>query len=132
MKYGFDIIEKKIIVKPQLKGVDRAREFKFLLDTGASQSIIDEQVAIQLGFDLKKLEQGNRLMTAGGGISSKKLKLPKITFFGKDFSNFNVNVVKFPLQMLFVIEGIIGMDFLLRFKNLKLDFVQKTAETDSD
>ena len=132
MKYNFSIIEKKIIITPVIKGVDEDVEFQFLIDTGATQSIIDERVAIRLGFDLNKLDKGDSLMTAGGRINSKKLKLPKITCLGKEFSNFNVNVVKFPFQTLLVVEGIIGMDFLLRFKNLKFDFIQKTIETEND
>ena len=105
---------------------------KFLIDTGATLSLIDEQVVTRLGFDINKLDKGDRLMSPGGGLNSKRLKLPKLTLFGKDFSNFNVNVIKFPFQTLFVVEGIIGMDFLLRFKTLKFDFVQKTIETDSE
>ena len=32
MKYKFDIIEKKIIVKPEIKGINESMEFQFLID----------------------------------------------------------------------------------------------------
>ena len=128
MKYDIEIIERKIIIRPEIKGVDKFRKFKFLLDTGATQSIIDEQVVTQLGFDVNKLDKGDRLMSPGGGINSKKIKLPQLNLFGKEFLNYKVNVIKFPLQMMITIEGIIGMDFLLRFKNLNFDFDKQTIE----
>ena len=104
-------------------------KFKFILDTGASKSVIDESVARQLGFELYKLQKGDRLMTAGGGVNSKILKLPKINLFGKDFINFEVNVLKFPSQITYFADGLIGMDFLLQFENIKIDFEKKVIET---
>jgi predicted aspartyl protease len=129
MTHDFDIIRRKIIVKPTIKGINDYREFKFVLDTGASKSIVDEQVAIRLGFDLKRLTSGDRLMTVGGGISSKMLSLPKLSLFGKDCINFKVDVVKLPLQILPFAVGIIGMDFLLQFQTIKFDFDAKKIET---
>jgi hypothetical protein len=48
--------------------------------------------------------------------------------FGKDLINFGVNVIKFPLQITLLADGLIGMDFLLQFKNIKFDFDAKTIE----
>ena len=48
----------------------------FILDTGASKTVIDNDAFSRLGFDLKHLKDGDRLMTASGVISSKILKLP--------------------------------------------------------
>ena len=68
-------------------------------------------------------------MTAGGGIHSKILSLPKFSLFGKDRLNFEVNVMKFPFQITLLADGVVGMDFLLHFKNIKFDFDTKTIET---
>ena len=102
---------------------------KFILDTGASKSIIDEGAAIRLGFDIERLKSGDRLTTIGGGIYSKILKLPKLSLFGKDMVNFEVNVLNMPSQVLYFADGLIGMDFLLQFKNIKFDFDEKIIET---
>ena len=68
-------------------------------------------------------------MTAGGAIHSKVLKLPKLSLLGKDFVDFEVSVINFPLQITLLADGLIGMDFLLQFKNIKFDFEAKTIET---
>jgi len=129
MKYDFLIDKRKIIVTAQIKGINDFREFEFILDTGASKSIIDESTATRLGFDLKRLKTGDRLMTAGGGVYSKILKLPKLSLFGKDLINFEVNILKMPPQITYFADGLIGMDFLLQFENIKFDFVEKVIET---
>ena len=127
MKHPFALSKKKLIVLATIKGIETEKSFKFILDTGASKSIIDESVAISLGFDLKKLES-ERLTTIGGGKNSKKLKLPTLSLFGKDMSDFEVNVLEIPYQITFFAEGLIGMDFLLQFENIKFDFVGRTIE----
>ena len=90
--------------------------------------VIDSKVALALGFDLCKLEN-ERLTTVGGGANSKILKLPKFSLFGKDMVDFEVNVLDIPPQILYFADGLIGMDFLLQFKNIKFDFDKKTIET---
>ena len=129
MKYEMLIERRKIIVSAEIKGINDVVDFKFILDTGASITVIDDDAVNRLGFDLKRLKTGDRLMTAGGGVNSKILQLPKISLFGKDLVNFEVNVLKFPLQITHFVDGLIGMDFLLQFKNIKFDFEEKTIET---
>ena len=70
MKYPFSLDKRKIIVFVTIQGFEIEKPFKFILDTGASKSIIDETVAVSLGFDLKKLNT-ERLTTIGGGKNSK-------------------------------------------------------------
>ena len=129
MTHELLIEKRKIIIFATIKGISDVSSFKFILDTGASKTIISESVAISLGFDLNRLKNGERLMTAGGGIYSKILKLPKFSLFGKDIVNYEVNVIKFPPQITLLADGVIGMDFLLQFKNIKFDFDAKTIET---
>ena len=128
MKYNISIDKRKIIVTAQIKGINDYMDCKLILDTGASKSIIDDGAAIRLGFDLKRLTK-DRLMTVNGGINSKILKLPKLNLFGKEFVNFEVSVLNIPPQILYFAHGLIGMDFLLQFKNMKLNFDEKIIET---
>jgi len=123
------IKKRKIIVSATIEGVNDSIDFNFILDTGATITLIDEEVARKIGFELFRLEKGDRLMTAGGAIHSKKLKLPKFRLFGKEMVNFEVNVIKIPLQITLLADGVIGMDFLLRFKNIKFNFDERTIET---
>jgi clan AA aspartic protease (TIGR02281 family) len=129
MKYELLIDKRRIIVFAQIKGINDLVEFKFILDTGASKTVIGEWVALRLGFDLKRLTTGDKLTTVGGGIHSKILNLPKLSLFGKDLENFEVNVLNMPPQILYFADGLIGMDFLLQFKNIKFDFDKKIIET---
>ena len=129
MKHEFCINKRKIIVTAEIKGINDHRDFQFILDTGASKSVIGENAVIRLGFDLKRLKAGDRMMTAGGGVNSKILKLPKFNLFGKDLVNFEVSVIKMPPQITHFADGLIGMDFLLQFENIKFDFTEKVIET---
>ena len=130
MKYDLLIENRKIIVTATIEGVNESMDFDFIIDTGATKSLIDEDTAIRLGYELRKLEKGDRLMTAGGATHSKILKLPKFNLFGKDVVDFEVNVIKFPMQITLVADGLIGMDFLLQFKNIKFNFDEKNVETE--
>ena len=130
MKHQLLIEDRKIIVFATIRGVKEDRILKFILDTGATKSLISESGAQRLGFQLFRLQRGDRLMTAGGAIQSKILELPKFSLFGKDVDNFEVNVIKFPLQITLIADGLIGMDFLLKFQNIKFDFDAKTVETE--
>ena len=129
MTYDFSIYKRSIIVSAPIKGVNDTIDVDFILDTGASKSIIDTGAAINLGFDLKRLKIGDKLMTANGSVNSKILKLPKFSLFGKDLVNFEVNVLDMPTQITYIADGLLGMDFLLQFNNVKFDFVQKIIET---
>ena len=129
MKHEVVIDKRRIIVTSQIKGINGFRKLKFILDTGATKSIIDEGAAIRLGFDIKRLKSGDRLTTIGGGINSKILRLPKLSLFEKEMINFEVNVLNLSPQILYLTDGLIGMDFLLQFKNIKFDFDEKIIET---
>ena len=129
MTCEFSIYRRSIIVKAQIKGVEEARNVTFLLDTGASKTIIDDHTVKRLGFDLKRLKTGDRLMTANGGISSKILELPKFSLFGKEMVNFEASVLKMPPQITYFADGLLGMDFLLQFESIKFDFEKKVIET---
>jgi len=128
MMHKFLIEKRRIIVFAKVQGINDTMEFKFILDTGATKTIVSQQVAIMLGYDLKKLQKGDSLMTAGGSTNSKILNLPKLSLFGKDMINFEVSVLDLPLQITYFVDGLIGMDFLLKFKNIKFDFDAKTIE----
>ena len=129
MKHNIIIEKRKIIVVAQIKGVNDFGSIKLILDTGASKTIIDEDVVRRLGFDLYRLRPGDRLMTAGGGVSSKILKLPQFSLFDKKLTNFEVNVFKIAPQITYYVDGLVGMDFLLKFNNIRFDFEAKTVET---
>ena len=129
MTFDFSFYRRSIIVKAQITGVKETRNVTFLLDTGASKTIIDNDAAKRLGFDLKQFKTGDRLMTANGGVTSKTLELPNFSLLGKDLVNFEVNVLTLPAQITYFADGLLGMDFLLQFDSIKFDFEKKIIET---
>ena len=129
MTHELLIEKRKLLVYAIIECVSDSKELKFILDTGSTKTIIDDDAVTRLGYQLFRLETGDRLTTASGKVHSKILKLPKFSLFGKDLINFEASVIKFPLQITLLADGLLGMDFLLKFKNLKFDFEAKTIET---
>ena len=125
MTHDFELDSKRIIV---FAHINDSRRIKLILDTGASISVLDESTVARLGFDLKKLDNGDRLATAGGNINSKIIRLPRFSLFGKEVINFEMNVLSLPTQISYFADGLIGMDFLLEFESIKFDFDKKEVE----
>jgi clan AA aspartic protease (TIGR02281 family) len=129
MKQEFIIDKRKIIIEAEITGIEGINDrFKFILDTGATVTVVDKSLARSLGFDLSKTET-LQLATVGGRITANILKLPKISLFGKDVKNFEVNFVDLSPQITLLADGLIGFDFLSKFSEIKIDFKQKIIET---
>jgi len=47
MKHVFSVEKRKIIVVTQIKGVNDLMDLKFILDTGASKTVIDDGAVLQ-------------------------------------------------------------------------------------
>ena len=128
MKHDFIVDKRKIIVDTKMadiKGINR--DFKFILDTGATTSVIDKSVANFLKLNLHKAET-QQLATIGGKINANVIKLPKINLLGKDFINFKVDIVDLPFQITLFADGLIGFDFLSKFSEIKIDFKKQIIE----
>ena len=113
MTHELLIEKKKLLVYAMIEGVSDSKELKFILDTGSTKTIIDDDAVSRLGYQLFRLESGDRLTTASGKVHSRILKLPKFSLFGKEKVNFEVSVIKFPFQITLIADGLLGMDFLL-------------------
>jgi len=125
MKFKLTIEKEKIIVEPLITIKEDTRKFRFILDTGAVKTAIDKSVA-----DILRLQcyTSDNLITAGGKIKAQEAKIPKIELFGKELSDIVVNVIEFPYQITIFADGLIGMDFLKKFKHLNFDFENESIE----
>ena len=130
MTHNIVLDNRRIIVFADIKGLKDTKSIKLILDTGASISVLDEDAVALLGFDSKKLDKGDRLTTAGGNINSKIIRLPRFSLFGKNVTNFEMNVLSLPTQVSYFADGLIGMDFLLEFESIKFDFDKKIVEVE--
>ena len=130
MTHNIVLDNRRIIVFADIKGLKDTKSIKLILDTGASISVLDEDAVALLGFDSRKLDKGDRLTTAGGNINSKIIRLPRFSLFGKNVTNFEMNVLSLPTQVSYFADGLIGMDFLLEFESIKFDFDKKIVEVE--
>ena len=126
--HSFTLERRKIIVTATLKGPNDMYNYRFILDTGAGSSIIDESVAISLGYHLYNIPKSETFITAGGRINARLVNLHKLTLFDKTIPNFKVGVVRLPMQIL--VDGLIGMDFLQNFQRLQIHFDRQEIEAE--
>ena len=124
----FEFEKRKIIITATLKGPYTTLDFRFLLDTGAGTTVISDNVASVLGYDMRKIHTSQTFVTAGGRVNAKMIQLHKITMLGKQMPNFTVCVIPLPYQVLAYANGLIGVDFLQQLKKIKIDFDTKEIE----
>jgi clan AA aspartic protease (TIGR02281 family) len=124
----FTLEKRRIIVSVYVKGPKDALQFRFILDTGASMTVLSESAASAVGFDLSKVCQIESFVTAGGRVKAKMIQLHKIEMFGKAIPNFAVCVIPLPYQVLTYVNGLVGVDFLQHLKKLNIHFDTKEIE----
>ncbi|GHT17415.1 hypothetical protein FACS189429_1450 [Bacteroidia bacterium] len=127
MRYNFIYNKRKIIVEVTIKINNEIKKLNFIVDIGASTSVIDEDTARFLGFSADKLEKAN-YHTAGGRTSGKILKLPSFGIFNEVFYNCEIAIINLSPFVTFYCEGLIGNDILEKLKKLKIDCIEKTIE----
>lgn len=109
---------------PFVKVMINNKDFNFMVDTGASNCYIDDNIISD--FNCEKLEENN-IITASGDIQkSNKVKLQfkvlnlvvNCNFQAYDMSKINDSYIKHNLPK---IDGILGIDFLRTIK-ANIDF----------
>jgi hypothetical protein len=110
----FTTYDRHIYLPVRLLGSDE--EFLFMVDSGASMTVIDSTLAAHMGFPL-----GERLMGAGAG-GTADFYMTRINGFSIEGVSFTEQtVISYPISDLidrFVdieVAGILGFDFLSRF-----------------
>ncbi len=108
--YGID---KRLILVPVIlsspQGTVRAR---FVLDTGASHTIIDYRIAESIGYSSKNAIAPSRVSSAAGKEEGFRLHIAAFETLGKRIENFEVACHALLEQG---VEGLLGMTFLERF-----------------
>jgi clan AA aspartic protease (TIGR02281 family) len=96
--------------------------YKFLLDTGATNSILSSQVADQLGLPAHSRAT---LLTAGGNLLVT-VRTVKIMQIGNiQITNMDIAVADADLFKQLHVDGIIGADYLKQFK-VSIDYAHRT------
>ncbi len=96
--------------------------YQILVDTGASITVIEPDLALRLGT------RGGRLLNlsgVGGGIQSEQVKLDEISIGGAIQKEFMVAAHAIEATKVLGVIGLLGQDFLGRYR-MELDSVAKT------
>ncbi len=87
------------------------RMVRFLIDTGASDVVLNLKDARKIGLDPKKLQFNKRYNTANGVVLGASVKLEEVSLGGVIFYNVDASVNSANLDI-----SLLGMDFLKKFR----------------
>ncbi len=124
MKYHFDPNGSFIAVEVVLVGPLAFGKTIFALDTGATQTGVDESILGRLGFGPSMAVRKLQVATAGGQTKMFEYRLPVLSALGLDVHDFDVLAVDLSASSF---DGVLGMDFF-RDKVLTIDFRNATIE----
>jgi len=125
----FHLKYRKIPITVSIKGNEGIRDFRFIIDTGASYSIINEKILKPIGYsknDFFKTERLNGF--AGNSIVVDFLKVKTFNCLGLIRRNFEIGAMEFSPRAFY--DGILGIDFFLNH-TLCIDFKKGKVKLDS-
>jgi predicted aspartyl protease len=105
-----------LIVVPVM--INEHGPYKFLLDTGATKTILSKDVAESLGLPGGKLQ---RLLSAGGDLLVTIRTLNTLRLGGTRAENVEIAVGNLSLMKTLHVEGLLGGDYLRLFK-ISIDY----------
>ena len=101
-----DVEYRSIIENVKIKN----QEVRFMIDTGASDVVIDEKIASKLGYDLKKINYNKVFQTANGQSYGASISFDEVDVSGIKFYNVQASITNSDLVI-----PLLGMSFLQKF-----------------
>jgi aspartyl protease family protein len=89
---------------------------RFLVDTGASTTVLDRDDAIRAGIDPSRLSFNQRFRTANGIVLGASVTLPRVTIGPVALSGVRASVNGAPLS-----SSLLGVSTLERFRSWKVE-----------
>lgn len=86
------------------------KNIRFMIDTGASETVIDKKVAIDIGIDFKNIYYDKIFKTANGQVRGASINIDEIDVSGMKFYNVEASITESDLSV-----PLLGMSFLKRF-----------------
>jgi predicted aspartyl protease len=119
--FPFDPTQPKILVQAKFTGPGQTVAVEFILDTGASDTFVDESWIALAGYTQAHATSQHQVLTGGGQITVLEVPLLSITVLGQTRTSFPVLAHSFPPGTSH--DGVLGLDFL-RGNVLTIDFVK--------
>lgn len=119
MKIEFDPKQGLIIIPTRLHGSQGDTIVRLALDTGATNSMINWDVAVLLGYDPASVKERIQITTGSGVEFAPRIVIKKIDVIGRSLENFPVLCHTLPPSA--TVDGLLGLDFF-RGERLVLDF----------
>jgi predicted aspartyl protease len=116
---SFNFVRESLVVIPVL--LNGRGPYRFLVDTGATHSIMAGHVAAELNLPAGKSET---LITAGGRVPVSICSIETIQIGGLRIAQTQIAVMSTDLLSALHVDGIIGADYLKQFK-ISIDYTHR-------
>ncbi len=116
------VVGNHVFVPVTLGHGDRTVQATLILDTGASITLINREVAERLNIDLARAQRGRVQVVGGGMVDVWVARLDRITAGPQTKNGITVAVVDSNGDVPF--DGLLGMNFLRSF-NYRIDFANQ-------
>ena len=118
-RIGFSFVRDSLVVVPVI--LNGHGTYRFLLDTGATHSILSSRVADQLNIPAGRSES---LITAAGSVPVTIRTMETVQIGNVRIIQMQIAVADFELLRVLHVDGIIGADYLRQFK-VSIDYTQR-------
>ena len=119
MVFPLDPSADTIILPARVFGPTRELLLRLLLDTGATHSMLNREIASTLGYNLARAGNLIRTITASGVVFAPQVVLQSIEVLHQELRSFPVLFYTLPGDA--GADGVLGLDFF-RGRRLTLDF----------
>ena len=118
-RIGFSFVHESLVVVPVF--LNGRGPYRFLLDTGATNTILSNRVADQLNIPIGKTQT---LLTVGGTAVATKRIIDVIRIGNAQIMQLPIIATDFKLMRALHLDGIIGEDCLKQFR-ISIDYAHQ-------
>jgi predicted aspartyl protease len=115
MRITFNPAQGLVVIPTRLYGLHTDTIVRLALDTGATGSMINWDVAVLLGYDPASTEERIQVTTGSGVEFAPRIVVKKIELLGRNLENFPILCHTLPPTA--TVDGLLGLDF---FRGIRL------------
>lgn len=120
------IFGNQVLVPVTLTSGWKSEEVLLILDTGATQSVIDSEVAASLNINISRLEKSFAQVVGGALIATRSVQLDSVRVGPHTRRSMEITVIEHRGPAVHY-KGLLGMDFL-RGVRYDIDFEKQTIQ----